>query len=456
MELACERLGRWVEENKEKLDILSTADLGVLIFWEEKKGLSRVPQEIRVLHKETTATEQSNKDLEGLYKAFKVLSGGSDYITLDALSQDLVVGLGQGYSLDDITEILSKIDEGNRDGRISFVEFCRVIQEKSKEDPAALKKSIRKLFDHYDRDHNGKLDEKEITKLLRCMQLNQIHAKQFIDTCDMDKDGFVDFEEFYAHFQTISEDATAPVFETMRYWMQLSSGWESSAISPEDVGKITGTNTKVVSFIRHSQSEANLSCDIHGTARGIFNPHITEKGVKQALDRKQELKKHEFKFELIVVSPMRRTLETATHVLDDYISAGVKIIGHPLIREQFSESDDIGDSPHNIKLHWPNVDWSFFPDKPEVWWYSGLPDDPDRTILSQRELSITSPDGWEEPWVEVMKRAKEFQEWLRERPESHICVVSHGGFIEALVGPRLDNAQHCVLPLGERVKAVTQ
>jgi hypothetical protein len=32
---------------------------------------------------------------------------------------------------------------------------------------------------------------------------------------------------------------------------------------------------KAVSFIRHGQSEANAACDVNGTAKGIFNPHIT-------------------------------------------------------------------------------------------------------------------------------------------------------------------------------------
>lgn len=86
------------------------------------------------------------------------------------------------------------------------------------------------------------------------------------------------------------------------------------------------------------------------------------------------------------------------------------------------------------------------------------------TAATQRELQLKK--GWSEPWPSVVERAHEFEQWLKQRPEKNICtslgviyflnsvlltrligVVSHGGFIEALVGPRMDNAQQCVLQL---------
>eukprot|EP01127_Copromyxa_protea_P016940 TRINITY_DN5126_c0_g1_i1.p1 TRINITY_DN5126_c0_g1~~TRINITY_DN5126_c0_g1_i1.p1 ORF type:complete len:465 (-),score=82.18 TRINITY_DN5126_c0_g1_i1:60-1454(-) len=458
---ASESLSRWLGDAGLQehghlladLDVFSITDLGVRIFWEAKKDKSLVPVAVSDLYKETQPPELwSGEGLEGLFSAFEGFDVEGNSISLATLSEHLVE-LGQGFSLGDVTEILSRIDSnedegGKKDGNISFVEFCRVLRAKSKgQDPASLEQSIRKLFHHYDRDDNGKLDKKEITKLLKTMGL-QITADDFIATCDTDGDGFVDFDEFYAQILNTPQNAAAPAFRTMKYWMQLSSGWNASPITPEELNKIKlDPSKKVVSFIRHSESEANRACDINGTARGIFNPYITEKGVAQAEDRRAKLKELNFQFELIVVSPMRRTLQTASIALKDYISAGVRMMGHPLLREQFSESDDIGDAPRDIKLYWPRVDWSYFPDEPEVWWYSGLADDPNRTVLSQRELSVASPDGWEEPWIDVLKRAAEFEDWLRTRPESHICVVSHGGFIEALVGPRLGNAEHCVLTL---------
>lgn len=120
-----------------------------------------------------------------------------------------------------------------------------------------------------------------------------------------------------------------------------------------------------------------------------------------------------------------------------------------MITEQITEDDDIGQSPSSIKEKWPAIDWSFFPDTPEVWWYPGPKVDPDQveleTMASQRKRYTESP--WIEPWARVLKRASEFEAWLQTRSEEHICVVSHGGFISALVGKSLGNAEQCFLDL---------
>jgi broad specificity phosphatase PhoE len=78
---------------------------------------------------------------------------------------------------------------------------------------------------------------------------------------------------------------------------------------------------KLVSFIRHGQSEANLACDVRGNAHGIWDPHLTDLGIAQVKARGEELKMNsaQFDFDLIVVSPLTRTLETCMYALSDYI-----------------------------------------------------------------------------------------------------------------------------------------
>lgn len=49
--------------------------------------------------------------------------------------------------------------------------------------------------------------------------------------------------------------------------------------------------------------------------------------------------------------------------------SGVPTLVHPLVREHFTDSDDVGDAPKNIKANWThisNLDWSLFPNEPEV------------------------------------------------------------------------------------------
>jgi Ca2+-binding EF-hand superfamily protein/broad specificity phosphatase PhoE len=442
------------------IDVLSLSDLGVRIFWEdtekEKVTMPVVPEQVRNAFKATVPAHMwSGEDLESMKLAFhKFDDGGNGSISLPELS-DRLVHMGQSFSYKEVQEIMKTIDGANgdavQDNEISFVEFCRILRAKSKGmEPASIQESIRKLFNHYDRDKSGTLDAKEVKKLLGNMGLKDIDPKHIIEQSDRDGDGVISFDEFYK--MIAADNVASPAWRMMKYWLQLSSGWDSAPKSPEDISKLgSDDKVKVVSFIRHGESEANAACDVIGTAKGIFNPHITLKGIGQAKARREELKKQaeHFKFDLIVVSPMRRALETYSHAMADYITAGVPTIGHPLVREQFSESDDVGDAPSEIKSAWPGVDWSLFPDQPEVWWYAGetftTEEAKGLTVLSQRELNIR--DDWEEPWELVLERAQAFEEWVRARPEKHICVVSHGGFIEALVGPRMGNAEHFIIKL---------
>jgi len=278
-------------------------------------------------------------------------------------------------------------------------------------------------------------------------------AETLIAQADKDGNGNISFEEFYDMLSSDTGDETpdsTSAWKMIKLWMQFSSGWSTAPKTPEELlMSHADPNMKIISFIRHGQSEANEACDRVGSARGYFNPHLTEVGRGQANIRKDMIASNDlWKFELIVVSPMQRTLETFELACADYIGK-VKVVVHPLVREHFTDSDDIGDAPTKIKEAWshiPNVDWSYFPDIPEVWWYTKPNASPDSmNVEAQRKLQMEK--AWSEPWPAVVKRAHEFEAWLRTREEKNICVVSHGGFIEALVGPRMDNAQHCVLQM---------
>lgn len=52
---------------------------------------------------------------------------------------------------------------------------------------------------------------------------------------------------------------------------------------------------------------------------------------------------------------------------------------------------------------------------------------------------------WEEPWENVVRRAKELEHWLGGRPETEIALVAHGDLLEAMTGRDLNNAESCML-----------
>jgi broad specificity phosphatase PhoE/Ca2+-binding EF-hand superfamily protein len=341
-------------------------------------------------------------------------------------------------------------DASKKDSKVSFVEYCRFMRFKlGGRKPPSIKGALHKLFLHYDRDKNGELDAVEVKKLLRSLSLSEIDAQTLISSADRDGDGKLSFDEIYKFIKHGSQSTglAYEAWKVLKIWLQLSSGWDLTPKDPSEVAKLQADhpNDKIVTFIRHGQSEGNYACDIRGSAKGVFNPYLTPKGVDQAKARGEQLKGTEF--DLVVVSPMRRTLQTFWECIGHSLDPSVPVIGHPLAREQFSDSDDVGDPPKEIKVLWPRIDWSLFPDSPEVWWYPGPEFKPEEipSLTCRQQRSSNLKDEWEEPWSDLMARASDFEKWLIARPEKRICVFSHGGFIESLVGPRMDNAQSCVL-----------
>jgi len=459
----------------DKGDVFSLNDLAAKIHLEEIRPDTEqlVPPEVKKafhdafgdgdkgLYAGNTMQQMANSFLKLVSQDAQ--SKGSIHIKAAALSESMV-HLGQQISLEEIGKLLETVDghQGDitttaalkKDSQISFVEYCRFMRFKlGGRTPPSIKHALRKLFLHYDRDKNGELDLTEVKKLLRSLSLSDIDAATLISSADKNGDGKLSFDEIYKFIQHGAQGPASEAWNVLKIWLQLSSGWDLAPKDPAELAKLQqeSPNAKIVTFIRHGQSEGNKCSDLFGSARGCFNPYITPKGVAQARARGEQLK--DTKFDLIVLSPMRRTIDTFYECIGNTIDPSVPVIGHPLAREQFSESDDIGDPPAQIKLMFPKIDWSFFPDQPEVWWYPGeqytAEDIPKLTVRDQRSANIE--ETWEEPWGDLMKRAADFETFLASRPERHICVFSHGGFIEALVGPRMDNAQSCVLKVHNKV-----
>jgi len=231
-------------------------------------------------------------------------------------------------------------------------------------------------------------------------------------------------------------------------WLHFASGWGVETKDPTLLrNNSKGKDLTFVSFIRHCESEANVVSEAGGSVKGMFDPNITDKGKQQGLERKKALKDEGWEFDIIFVSPMKRTLQTCFLILEEYISRGVRVVGLPVLREQFCQADDIGRAPAVVKAEWPLVDWSLFPDSPEVWWYTPLTEEELKTETVEKQHERNNEKSWSEPYSVVMDRAGRVTDFLKSRKEKNICVVSHGGFISAVVGVPCKNAQQCSLTL---------
>ncbi|KAJ3086057.1 hypothetical protein HK102_013552 [Quaeritorhiza haematococci] len=141
-------------------------------------------------------------------------------------------------------------------------------------------------------------------------------------------------------------------------------------------------------------------------------------------------------FDLIVTSPLRRTLQTTLHAFGPLLKphqSASRIPMYPLadLQETGDLPCDTGSSLEHLIKWFPDVDFRHL--DPE--WYknkNAVPagDEEDKAI-SMSELD--EEDSGCEEWERLPRlRVRRVLRWLMRRPENRIMVVSHGGFLKAL------------------------
>ena len=149
-------------------------------------------------------------------------------------------------------------------------------------------------------------------------------------------------------------------------------------------------------FIRHGEGYHNL------TTNGYHNYHIkyprlTVKGIHQCQETRQQLK--DIKFDLVIVSPLRRTLETATYIF----RKSIKTICMEEIREVISNTCDLREPISDVSLFFEHIDFSRIND---LWDYNDKESD-----------------------IDIEIRIKKFMKYLIHSSYHNIAVVSHGEFL---------------------------
>ncbi|KAF5564902.1 phosphoglycerate mutase [Fusarium phyllophilum] len=112
----------------------------------------------------------------------------------------------------------------------------------------------------------------------------------------------------------------------------------------------------------------------------------------------------------IVVSPMRRTMQTAMLALGWLVERGVKIEGNADWQENSSKPCDTGSPLSSISPSFPKVNLSSVD---PLW--------PDKTSPSAEQYWYTKKS--------ILARGQRALEDLKKRPEKLIFVVSHAGFL---------------------------
>ncbi|KAI1770638.1 phosphoglycerate mutase-like protein [Hypoxylon cercidicola] len=164
-------------------------------------------------------------------------------------------------------------------------------------------------------------------------------------------------------------------------------------------------------LVRHAQAEHNALKDFT-----LPDPDLTEEGHGQCADLRASLMENPLaqKAELIVVSPLRRTIQTAFRSVDWLMEKGIKVEADACWQENSAKPCDTGSPVDALKEEFPTVDFSKVD-----------PVFPDKTSPAASQYHFTKKA--------ILMRAQIALEKLYNRPEKVIIVVSHSAFLRLAV-----------------------
>jgi len=174
--------------------------------------------------------------------------------------------------------------------------------------------------------------------------------------------------------------------------------------------------TKYITFIRHGKSTHNVDYNERGEIAYIDPKHedanLTELGISQA----QNLGKNIDKFELIVCSPLSRTLQTALNVFGE-----VPVV----VLDELMEFPLGSHTPNKRKTKTELINLY-----PKNFNFDNIPVNPPQ---------LNKPENLED----LKDRMLKFDRWIDKRPESKIAVVGHCSFISEFLNIPKNEINHC-------------
>ncbi len=185
---------------------------------------------------------------------------------------------------------------------------------------------------------------------------------------------------------------------------------------------------KTIYCIRHGIARHNILYPMikEQAYRGEENidTKLTEKGKKQA-EKLKEMWHERNEIELVITSPLSRTLETASILFKD---TKVPILAQELLREYPLGLDTPNKRKPLTKLikTYPEIDFSYILSNKDTLW---------------KEHETELPEN-------LKKRVQQTKEWLFLRPEKTIALVGHSTFLHQFLFNTFDNneineLQHC-------------
>lgn len=178
-----------------------------------------------------------------------------------------------------------------------------------------------------------------------------------------------------------------------------------------------------IHLVRHAQGFHNLNEGKHF----MRDPLLTPLGEEQCAKLREEFPYLEH-VSLVVASPLKRTVYTALHAFHEILfdreirPNGPKIVALPELQET-------SDMPCDTGSDLPELGGEFL----------GKPVD----LTLVRDGWNSKVGKWAPTGDKVHGRAREARLWLMNRPEDHIVVVTHGGFLHYFTEDWADHNKFC-------------
>jgi broad specificity phosphatase PhoE len=173
--------------------------------------------------------------------------------------------------------------------------------------------------------------------------------------------------------------------------------------------KIVHMATKLIYFVRHGETELNAK-NIRQGAEGS----LSELGRTQALDTAKRFPKHRGRPQAIISSPYERTKETA-EIIGKVLEMPVEY--SDLLVERRNPTEIIGHEGGELEV---------------------------RHIVDRIDKSYHADDlrySDEENFIDLRERAKKLLDYIIERPEERIMMVTHGIFLKMVVAYMIHGEQ---------------
>ena len=253
--------------------------------------------------------------------------------------------------------------------------------------------------------------------------------------------------------------------------MEASATSSTTSLSSSSQKMNTSTTTSLILGVRHGTSLANeymTGPNEWGSPTFVDDPtlwdaSLSAEGRRQAREIALQLLTHDDQepIELIVVSPLTRCLQTLQEMLpeirspreDSRVPDSCRIVALSLCAERVYTSSDCGSPISKLQEQFSFVDeWVVVKEHhsamdnddrttgkdAEEWWYSSkdMPVEEDEWRPNHGKQSYAVAG---EPLNAFERRMERLREWLWQRSERRIMLVTHWGVLEALSGQDVPN-----------------